>query len=108
MAMAVERGARPGKSEINELAVFGGAPAFQDALHVGRPNIGDRRKFEERVADILDRKWLTNDGRYVQEFERRITELTGVKHCVAMCNATVALEIAIRALDMTGEVIIPS
>lgn len=108
MSMAVERGASPRKTEIGDLAVFGGEPAFQDALHVGRPNIGDRRKFEERVGDILDRKWLTNDGRYVKEFEQRITELTGVEHCVAMCNATVALEIAIRALGMTGEVIVPS
>src|SRR5262249_13584345 len=55
-----------------------------------------------------DRKWLTNDGPYVQEFERRIADLVGVKHCIAMCNATVALEIAIRALGMRGEVILPS
>jgi len=108
MAMAVDRGVRPGKTNIDELSFFGGVPTFQDALHVGRPNIGDQRKFQERVDDILDRKWLTNDGRYVREFEHRIAELTGVKHCVAMCNATVALEIAIRALGMVGEVIIPS
>jgi dTDP-4-amino-4,6-dideoxygalactose transaminase len=31
-----------------------------------------------------------------------------VKHCIAICNATVALEIAIRALGMKGEVIVPS
>lgn len=74
----------------------------------GRPNIGNRQKFHERVADILERKWLTNGGRYVAEFERRIAELCGVEHCVAMCNGTVALEIAVRALGMTGEVIVPS
>jgi dTDP-4-amino-4,6-dideoxygalactose transaminase len=44
----------------------------------------------------------------VQEFERRIAELVGVEHCIAMCNATVALEIAVRALGMKGEVIVPS
>ncbi|NPA95552.1 MAG: dTDP-4-dehydro-6-deoxyglucose aminotransferase, partial [Thermodesulfobacteria bacterium] len=32
----------------------------------------------------------------------------GVKHCIAMCNGTIALEIAIRALEMKGEVIVPS
>jgi dTDP-4-amino-4,6-dideoxygalactose transaminase len=96
------------KSPAGELAIFGGEPAFADPLHVGRPNVGDRRRFEERVGDILDRKWLTNGGRYVREFERRIAELVGVEHCVAMCNATVALEIAIRALGMKGEVIVPS
>ncbi len=96
------------KASIEELAILGGQPAFESALHVGRPNIGNRHRFEERLADILDRRWLTNGGRYVQEFEQRIAELAGVKHCIAMCNATVALEIAIRALGMTGEVIVPS
>src|SRR5207248_6823088 len=38
----------------------------------------------------------------------RIKDLYDVEHCVAMCNGTVALEIAIRALGMTGEVIVPS
>lgn len=96
------------KSAVAELAIFGGEPSFENPLHVGRPNIGDRRKFEERVGDILDRKWLTNGGYYVGEFERRIAELVGVEHCIAMCNATIALEIAIRALGLTGEVIVPS
>ena len=57
---------------------------------------------------MLDRRWFTNDGPLVREFEARIQELVGVKHCVAMCNATIALEIAIRALELRGEVIIPA
>ncbi len=40
--------------------------------------------------------------------KQRIAGLLGVKHCVAMCNGTVALEIAARALDLKGEVIVPS
>jgi dTDP-4-amino-4,6-dideoxygalactose transaminase len=91
-----------------ELAILGGEPAFQEPLHVGRPNIGDRENFLGRVNDLLDRRWLTNNGLYVQELERRLAEYLGVKHCIAMCNATVALEITIRALGMKGEVIIPS
>lgn len=96
------------KAAVDDLAVFGGRPAFEEPLHVGRPNIGNRQRFEQRVCDILDRKWLTNEGRYAKEFEERIAELVGVKHCVAMCNGTVALEIAIRALGLKGEVIVPS
>ncbi len=86
------------KVSLDQLAVFGGTPAFAEKLHVGRPNIGDRNKFYQRVADILERRWLTNGGRYVEAFEQRIAELSGVEHCVAMCNGTIALEIAIRAL----------
>lgn len=91
-----------------DLAINGATPAFSKPLHVGRPNIGNREAFLARVNEILDSQWLTNNGPMVQEFERRIAERVGVRHCVAMCNATIALEIAIRALGLSGEVIVPS
>ena len=97
-----------GKATLRDLAVLGARPAFKKPLHVGRPNIGNRRRLTERLNDLLDRRWLTNGGRYVGEFERRLEEFLGVKHCVVTCNGTVALEIAIKALGMTGEVIVPS
>ena len=96
------------KQSSEDLAILGGEPAFKEQLHVGRPNIGNRERFIKRVEDILDRRWFTNDGPYVRELERRICEMLDVKHCVAMCNGTIALEIAIRALDLRGEVIVPS
>jgi dTDP-4-amino-4,6-dideoxygalactose transaminase len=91
-----------------DLAINGAKPAFEQLLHVGRPNIGDRDAFLKYAADIFDRGWLSNDGPLVQEFEARIAQHLGVKHCVAMCNGTIALEIAIRALGLEGEVIVPS
>lgn len=91
-----------------DLAINGSEPAFSEPLHVGRPNIGDREGFLGRVATILDSQWLTNNGPMVQEFEQRVAEHLGVKHCIAMCNGTIALEIAIRALGLSGEVIVPS
>lgn len=96
------------KTSLNSLAIFGGTPIFSELLHVGRPNIGDRARLLERFNNILDTKWLSNMGPYEREFEQRLAEMTGTKHCIAMCNATAALEIAIRALDLTGEVIVPS
>src|SRR5208282_940229 len=91
-----------------ELAVLGGKPAFAYPLHVGRPNLGDRQKLLARVNGLLDRRWLTNAGPFVQEFEQKIATFVGVKHCIAVCNATVALEIVIRAAELKGEVIVPS
>jgi len=99
---------RDTKHKIEDLALFGGHALFSEQLHVGRPNLGDRETFLFHVNDILDRRWLTNRGHYVTEFERRIEDCLGVKHCIAMCNGTVALEIAVRALGLTGEVILPS
>ncbi len=95
-------------SADSALAILGGVPCFEEPLHVGRPNLGDRASLLRRITKMLDRNWLTNDGPFVRKFERRVAELLGVEHCVAMCNATVALEIAIRALGLNGEVIVPS
>jgi dTDP-4-amino-4,6-dideoxygalactose transaminase len=96
------------KLNIDDLAILGGPPSFSEKLYVGRPNIDGKERLLERIKDLLDRKWLSNGGPYVQEFEQRIADLIGVRHCIAMCNATVALEIAIRAADLSGEVIVPS
>ena len=89
-----------------DLAINGAEPAFEHALHVGRPNIGDREAFLKYAEDIFDRRWLSNNGPMVQEFEQRVAEYHGVNNCVSMCNGTIALEIAIRALGLEGEVII--
>jgi dTDP-4-amino-4,6-dideoxygalactose transaminase len=91
-----------------DLAIESGAPAFGEMLHVGRPNVGDEDRLFARFHEILDRRYFTNNGPFVQELEARIAGYVGVKHCVAMCNATIALEIATRALGMTGEVVVPS
>ena len=96
------------KASVSDLALFGGSPAFSEKLHVGRPNIGDRDRLMTRLNDMLDRRWFTNDGPFVLEFERKICEFIGVRHCIALCNATIALEIATRALELEGEVIVPS
>jgi dTDP-4-amino-4,6-dideoxygalactose transaminase len=91
-----------------DLAINGAAPAFDELLHVGRPNIGDKEAFLAYVDQIFERRWLSNDGPLLQEFEARVAAHLGVRHCVAMCNGTIALEIAIRATGMEGEVIVPS
>jgi len=90
------------------LAILGNPPAFAEALHVGRPNIGDRARFFARLNDILDRRWLTNRGKYVIELERRIADLVGVRNCILVSNGTIGLELLIRALELRGEVIVPA
>lgn len=96
------------KESIDQLGLFGGAPAFVDKLHVGRPNIGNRDKFFEQVNDLFDRRWLTNDGPFVRELEHRIADHLKVKECVVLCNGTIAMEVLLRSLNLEGEVILPS
>lgn len=90
------------------LAIDGGEPAFAEPRHVGGPNVTDVAGVLKRIEQVLESGRLTNRGPMVKEFEARIAEIAGVAHCVAVCNATIGLEIAIRALGMSGEVIVPS
>jgi len=99
---------RINKKSIGQLAIFGGKSSFDEPLHVGRPNIGNRDSFLRRVNHMLDQRWLTNKGQYVQEFEQKIACYLGAKHCIATCNGTSALQIISRALGLRGEVIVPS
>ncbi|MGQ0561627.1 MAG: DegT/DnrJ/EryC1/StrS family aminotransferase [Gemmatimonadota bacterium] len=96
------------KRSIDDLAIFGGTPRFDEPVHVGRPNIGDRDRLIGRISAALDRKWLTNDGPYVRELEARLARWLGVEHCIAMCNGTVATEVLVRALALSGQVVMPS
>ena len=96
------------KSRVEDLALFGGQPAFGDTLHVGRPNIGHRDRLFARLNHMLDRGWLSNDGPYVLELEATLASRLGVRHCVAVASATVGIQIAVRAAGLTGEVIVPS
>ena len=94
--------------KLDDLAIFGGQPAFAEPAHVGRPAIGSIELILKRIRESLENRWLTNNGPFVQEFERRICQTTKTKHAIAVNNATVGLQLAIRALGMKGAVIVPS
>ncbi len=90
------------------VALLGAAPAFEEPLLVGRPNIPDPAAFRARIETILETARLTNAGPMVQEFEQRIAQISGARHAIAMSNGTMALELTIDALGLSGEVIVPS
>lgn len=96
------------KRRVADLAILGGPSRFAAPLHVGRPNIGDRGALLARLERTLDDAWLTNQGPLVAEFEARVAEVTGGRHTLAVVNATSGIELAARALDLRGEVIVPS
>jgi len=96
------------KKQVKDLAIFGAEPAFREPLHVGKPGIIGRERFLERLDDIFERRWYTNDGPYLRDFEGAIAAKLGVVHCVAVSNATLGLTLLAGALELSGEVIIPS
>ncbi|MEU0744384.1 dTDP-4-dehydro-6-deoxyglucose aminotransferase [Streptomyces sp. NPDC006134] len=96
------------KRALTDLALFGGPAAFLRPLLVGMPTVGDRARFLARLEWALDNDWLTNGGPLATELESRIADVTGVRHAVATCNATAALQLVLRASGVTGQVIMPS
>ncbi|WP_081877876.1 aminotransferase class I/II-fold pyridoxal phosphate-dependent enzyme [Nocardia brasiliensis] len=96
------------KQRRADLAMFGGTPAFESPVVFGRPNIGNRAVLFDRFDRMLDAKWLSNGGELSREFERRVAELAGTRYCVATCNATSALQLAVQAAGLRGEVIVPA
>lgn len=67
-------------------------------LYVGCPNLGDKQVFLGWVDKIWKSKRLSNDGPIVQEFEKQVQQFLGVKHAVAVCNATTGLQILANAV----------
>jgi dTDP-4-amino-4,6-dideoxygalactose transaminase len=62
-------------------------------------------KYIELLKGIWANGWLTNDGELVQLLGNKLEEYLKVKNIVLMSNGTLALQIALRALDIKGEVI---
>lgn len=98
----------PSTHEHRRLAICGGQPRFAAPRHVGTPTIPDRERLHARLDEMLDARRLTNDGPFLKEFEARLSRLNGDVEVVAVCNATVGMQLLLKALDLRGEAILPS
>lgn len=77
-------------------------------IPVNEPYIGEKEF--EYVNDCLKSGWISSSGKYITEFEEKWASYCGRKYGVAVCNGTVALEAAVKCLDLSpgDEVIMPS
>ena len=74
-------------------------------INVTKPFLPDIEEYITYVRGIWDRNWLTNNGPLVNDLELRLKEYLNVKHLLYLGNGTIALQIAIKALGLTGEII---
>ncbi len=74
-------------------------------IPVTKPYLPEREAYEAYVKDIWQRGWLTNSGPLVNELESRLTAHLNIPHLLLLNNGTIALQIALKALDIKGEVI---
>ncbi len=74
-------------------------------IYVTKSLLPDRNKFHRYVDRILDSGWLTNRGECVRELELKLQHYLGVKNVVLVSNGTMALQLAYKALNLSGEII---
>lgn len=74
-------------------------------IPVTKPFLPKAKEYDEYLQSIWERQWLTNNGPLVNEFELKLKAYLGVEHLLYVSNGTVALQIAIKALELKGEII---
>lgn len=79
--------------------------AHQWIVPLARPVIGESEM--EAVRDVLLSRWLTQ-GPVSQHFERELCNYLQAQNAIAVNSGTSALFLAVKALEITGEVILPS
>ncbi len=75
------------------------------SITVTKPSLPPLEEYVALLRDIWDRRWLTNRGNYHEAFERALAQHLGVPHVSLFCNGTMALQVALQALRISGEVI---
>lgn len=71
-------------------------------IPVTKPYLPDRKTLDKYLDGIYEREWLTNNGQLVQELTARLEEYLGVENLLLVANGTLALQIAYRALGVSG------
>ena len=71
-------------------------------IPVNKPYLPDLGKYKDYIVGIYERAWLTNNGPLVRELKARLEDYLGVKNLMPVANGTLALQLAYKALDITG------
>jgi dTDP-4-amino-4,6-dideoxygalactose transaminase len=74
-------------------------------IEVTKPFLPPIEEYEAHIKKIWQRNWLTNNGPLVNELELKLKEYLNINHLLYLSNGTVALQIAIKALELKGEII---
>jgi dTDP-4-amino-4,6-dideoxygalactose transaminase len=74
-------------------------------IPVTKPFLPPIEKYQEKVEGIWQRAWLTNNGPLVNDLELSLKKYLHLNHLLYTNNGTIAIQIAIKALDLKGEII---
>ena len=74
-------------------------------INVTQPFLPPKEEYSTYIDGIWKRNWLTNNGPLVNELELTLKKYLSVDHLLFLSNGTIALQMAIKALNLTGEII---
>ena len=74
-------------------------------IPVTKPFLPPKEEYLKYIDGIWNRQWLTNMGPLASQLEMELKEFLDVQHLLFVTNGTVAIQMAIKALDITGEII---
>mgnify|MGYP000654208893 CR=1 FL=1 len=74
-------------------------------LHVTKSFLPDLKEYVKYLEKIWDTHHLTNDGPFVKELEYKLGEFLEVENFIFVTNGTIALQLAIKALGLNGNVL---
>ena len=74
-------------------------------INVTKTYLPSIEEYTSVLKRAWDKNWITNNGELVQELEQKLMDYLGVKHLLFTSNGTVPLQMALKALGITKEVI---
>ena len=74
-------------------------------INVTKSELPNLKEYQEYVKQIWKRAWLTNNGKFVRQLEKKLPGYIGGKLLSLVTNGTLAMQLAIKALNLKGEII---
>ncbi|WP_407463251.1 DegT/DnrJ/EryC1/StrS family aminotransferase [Methanobrevibacter sp.] len=78
---------------------------FKEKIFVTRPLLPPLKEYQKKLEEIWDNQWLTNYGPLEHEFQTNLKNLFNAKNVELFSNGHTSLDLALKALDLEGEVI---
>ena len=78
---------------------------FDKPIYVTRPYLPDVKAYQDGIAEIWNNQWLTNNGPVYQRYVKNLERFFGTANLCVFTNGTLALQIALQGMGVTGEVI---
>ena len=75
------------------------------AINVTKSFLPPFEEYQEAIKGIWENTWLTNNGPLVRKLEEELKAYLGIKNLLFVGNGTIALQIAVKAMELTGEII---